>query len=233
MKLGCWGILIGLALVGGGGQGVYENWVSGKRTEVAFDRFRTDLPGSGWYKIKDGQWQLADAVLIQNQLTNSTTGDLYAPVKPMGEDEPGAVQDKSKKEDVQPDPAGTDEDKSGAYKVLIHTSDGALAAKLEKLVNAKTDAEAAKLLIDDEDYLKPRPVAGMLEFGINSDNADNKAVTSALGDKLASDYVVIADGKEPEGYGLNLVLLAIGLLILGVAVVAASRSANAPDPVDE
>ena len=81
MRLGCWGLLIGLALTFGGGQEVYENWVSGKRVDTTFARLNADLPGSGWYKVGDAHWTLADAVLLQNKMTGSTSEDLYAPVE--------------------------------------------------------------------------------------------------------------------------------------------------------
>jgi hypothetical protein len=211
MRLGCIGLLVGVTLTWGGGQSVYEAWNSGQRRDVTLAQFLQEKPEVGWFRITDAEWNLIDGSLIVREGTNSATGDLYIPVHAKG-----VV------------PQETDK-----IEVLLHRTSDADAAKLTTLMDTQDEATAAAMLEQDKSFLAPNPVEGMIEFGINSDGNDTEALQQGLGGRLADDYVVLTDGAEPPGYGLNFLALLAGLLILGYMVYGVIRDAGANEAVDE
>jgi hypothetical protein len=211
MRLGCFGLIVAAALIWGGGQGVYETWNSGKRRDVTLSEFLKERPEVGWFRITDAEWNLIDGSLIVNEKTNSTTGELYIPIHAKGVT-----------------PTGTEK-----IDVLLHRSSDADAAKLNGLLAIADQAQAAKMVESDKAFLAPRPVEGMVEFGINSDSAETDALSQGLGERLAQDYIVLTDGAEPLGYGWNLLALLGGLAILAIMLIGLVRGAGANPAVDE
>lgn len=211
MRLGCIGLLVGIALTWGGGQGVYETWNSGKKRDVTLAQFIEERPDVGWFRITDAEWNLLDGTLIVNERNNATTGDLYIPVHAKGVT-----------------PTGTEK-----IDVLLHRTSQADANKLTQLLDQTDEAKAAAMVQQDKAFLAPNPVEGMIEFGINSDSNQSEALEQGLGGRLAEDYIVLTDGAEPPGYGWNVVALLAGLLILGFIVFGMIADAGRNDPVDE
>ena len=211
MRLGCIGLLVGLALTWGGGQGVYETWNSGKRRDVTLEQFLKEKPEVGWFRVTDAEWNLIDGTLIVNERNNATTGDLYIPVHAKGVT-----------------PTGTEK-----IDLLVHRTNSAEASKLTQLLDQADPAKAAAMIQQDKAFLAPNPVEGMIEFGINSDGNQNEALEKGLGGQLAEDYIVLTDGAEPPGYGWNLAALIGGLLILGFMVFGMVADTGRNDPVDE
>ena len=211
MRLGCIGLLVGLALTWGGGQGVYETWNSGKRRDVTLEQFLKERPEVGWFRVTDAEWNLIDGTLIVKEGTTAATGELYIPVHQKGVT-----------------PTGTEK-----IDVLLHRTSQADADKLTRLLDETDQAKVAAMIQQDKAFLAPNPVEGMIEFGINSDGGENDALKRGLGGRLAEDYIVLTDGAEPPGYGWNLAALLGGLLILGFMVFGMVADAGRNDPVDE
>lgn len=211
MRLGCIGLLVGIALTWGGGQGVYETWNSGKRRDVTLEQFLKEKPEVGWFRVTDAEWNLIDGTLIVKEGTTAATGELYIPVHQKGVT-----------------PTGTEK-----IDVLLHRTSQADADKLTRLLDQTDQAKAAAMIQQDKAFLAPNPVEGMIEFGINSDGGENDALKRGLGGRLAADYIVLTDGAEPPGYGWNLAALLGGLLILGFMVFGMVADAGRNDPVDE
>jgi hypothetical protein len=208
MRLGCIGLLVGIALTWGGGQQLYENLSVGERVDIAYADLVAQSPGVGWYRVTDATWQLVDAGIITTDFSNGANGSIYAPVFPAGQ----TAQDTP-------------------IKVLLHRENQEEAQLLESLLDDPDPQHVEQVIATDPAFAQGRPVEGMIEFGINSDSNDIDAIKEAFGDSLADEYIVITDGARPAGYLWPLAALLAGLALLGYMLSGLLKPAE-PDAVD-
>ncbi|MBL0916132.1 MAG: hypothetical protein IBJ13_11660 [Sphingopyxis sp.] len=116
--------------------------------------------------------------------------------------------------------------------MLLHRSSGDEAAQLSALFKEADPAKVEAAIRANPALEKPRPVEGMVEFGINSDGKDNDAIKRSFAGELAEDYVVITDGAEPAGYLWPALMLIAGLAVLAFMLSGFSKEAE-PDAVDQ
>lgn len=216
MRFGCIGLIIGAALTWGGGQQVYESWNAGKKVDMTLAQFLAEKPGVGWYRLTDAHWRLVDAGVITGA-AGAASGSIYAPVT-------GKVPDNK-----APDSGGPGKAK---IRVLLHRSNDAEAERLAALFKETDPTKYDALLSADPTLAKERPVEGMVEFGINSDDKDNDAIKRSFAGELADDYIVITDGAEPAGYLWPLLTLLAGLALLGFTLRGLGKEGE-PDAVDQ
>lgn len=204
MRFGCLGLFLGLALTWGGGQSLYTALASGDQKTVTYAQLIHDQSTSGWYKLSDASWTLADAVVITGAL--GVSSDIYVPVRPI------------KGEDTK-------------FRLLVHVVDEELAREVSAIVDLP-EAEQIKRVTEFEKlYLTKHPVEGLLEFGIESDSKQTEAVSNALGEDLATDYRVIQLGAKPGSPWLGIVMTLVGILILlgsGAAMLRGGESKAEP-----
>lgn len=210
MRLGWIVLIVGLGPTIFGGHALYEAKVAGAKKDIAFARLVEERPAFGWYRVPDARYSLIDAVTLQG-VTGATLPDVYVRVHsasaPSGDEAPA--------------------------KLLVHIEDQALADRINAILSRAADepqllSENAALL--DAEHV----VEGMVESPLTIDRTDQKGVRGALGERLASDYLVITQGRTPAPIGRAIAILAAGLALLGLSALLLLRWRGAGDePVEQ
>jgi len=201
MRLGWIGLIIGLGAMGFGGHALYEARFAGERKDISYDRLVAEMPAVGWYRVKGASWRLIDAVTLRG-VTGATLPDVYARVHAAGE------------------PAG-----DAPAKLLVHIEDQTLADHMAGVL-ARLAEEPYPA--GDETLEEEHPVEGTVESFLTIDRIDQKGVRDALGERLAGDYLIIAQGRKPDGGGRGLIILLAGLALSGLSAWSLLRRRAEP-----
>ena len=195
MRLGWIALIIGLVPTAIGGQALYEARVAGEKKDIAFARLVEEMPRFGWNRVTGASWSLIDAVTLRS-VTGATLPDLYVRVHADGA------------------PGGDD----APAKLLVHIENQALADRVDDILSRAADQP--QLLAENAALLETEhPVEGTLETLLTIDPTDRKGVRGALGERLADDYLVIAQGRRPDDIGRAILLLAVGLGLLALSAL--------------
>lgn len=199
MRLGWIGLVIGFGAMAFGGHALYEARVAAERKDIAYDQLVGKMPAFGWYRVKGASWRLIDAVTLRG-VTGSTLPDVYVRVHVDGE------------------PAGGD----APAKLLVHIEDQQLADHMAGVLARL--AENPYPMAGDEKLEETHPIEGTVESLLTIDRTDQKGVRGALGDRLAKDYLIIAQGRKPGDSGRGLAILLAGLVLSAVSALFLLRS---------
>jgi hypothetical protein len=209
MRLGWIALVIGLGTTALGGQALHEAKVAAERKDIAYAELVKEMPGLGWYKVSGARWSLIDAVTLRG-LTNTTYPDVYVRVHAEGT------------------PGGGD----APAKLLVHLRDQQLADYAAAVLARPSDER--RPVVEEQKVMEEHPVEGTLESVVTIDHTDQKGVRDALGPRLADDYLVIAQGRKPNGSGRGIALLGAGLALLGLsALLLLRRGATQADELVE
>jgi len=206
MRIGWIGLIIGLGAMAVGGQSLHEAKVAAERKDIAYAQLVAEMPALGWYRVKGASYSLIDAVTLRG-VTGAVLPDVYVRVHADGVAPGGEA------------PA----------KLLVHIEDrklaDALAATLARL------AEEPYPIPGDEKLEVEHPIEGMIESILAIDRTDQKGVRGALGARLADDYLIVAQGRKPDGSGRGLAILLAGLALaaLSASSLLRHRSMSAED----
>jgi hypothetical protein len=207
MRLGWIGLAIGLGAIGVGGLSLYEARVAGERKDIAYGALVEAMPALGWYRVEGASWSLVDAVTLRG-VTGATLPDVYVRVHAEGE------------------PAGGD----APAKLLVHIEDQKLANQMAATLARL--AEDPYALSADPKLEEEHPIEGMIESPLTIDRTDQKGVRGALGERLADNYRIIAQGRTPDGTGRGLAILLAGLAVAAVSAWSLlRRRAEAPEDI--
>lgn len=204
MRIGWIGLVIGLGAMAVGGHSLYEAKVAGERKDIAYDRLIAEMPALGWYRVQGARYSLIDAVALRG-VTGSVLPDVYVRVHADGVPPGGEA------------PA----------KLLVHIEDQKLADQMAATLARL--AEEPYPVAGDEKLEEEHPGEGTLESLLTIDRTDQKGVRGALGARLAEDYLVIAQGRTPDGSGRGLAILLAGLALAALSAVSLLRRAAPPD----
>lgn len=187
MNLGCFGIMIAVALVWAGGQSTYVGLTNRTITEASIEDVIKQKPKAKWLRINDGQLDFIS--MVYEEKADGQAKDLYIPIRLEGQGDDVALH------------------------VIYHTKDPAdldIAHQMQALGDLNETELMMKLVSMRAELLQVRPVEGLVEFGIESDKGDGKA--RKMFDNLAPDAIMLEGGKKPS-LGLGLGLLVLGLLL--------------------
>lgn len=190
MRFGCWGLIIAIGLTWHGGQKTYEAWNSSELNSRTFDQLVIENPQVGWYELTDAKWILGDANLVVSEKGDVPNGEMYIPINDPKQPEGGKVQ------------------------IVLHRTNLEEANAVKGALDARAEGKDLDPAIE-KNLMTARPVKGMIEFGIDSDDNIRDEMKRQMGDELAENYVVISDGAEPPGYGYSILFL-IGGILLGL-----------------
>lgn len=199
MRLGWIGLIIGLGAMAFGGHALYEARVASERKDVAYDQLVGEMPAFGWYRVEGASWRLIDAVTLRG-VTGSTLPDVYVRVR------------------ADSELAGDDE----PAKLLVHIEDQQLADQMAGVLARL--AENPYPMAGDEKLEEAHPIEGMVESFLTIDRTDQKGVRGALSDRLAKDYLIIAQDRKPDPSGRGLAILLAGLALSAVSALSLLRS---------
>lgn len=206
MRLGWIALIIGLGTTVIGWRTHYEAGATGEKKDIAYARLVEEMPGLGWYRVTGASYSLIDAVTLRG-LTGKTPEDVYVR--------------------VHADGAQGDDD--APARLLVHIRDQQLANRMADL-HARAFEEP--YLLDDTKLMEEYPIEGMIESVLTIDRTDLRGVRKALGERLAGDYLVIAQGEKPGDESRGILLLAIGLALLGLSALLLLRGRRTP-PAEE
>jgi hypothetical protein len=168
----------------GGGQSLYTWWRNREITSIPFADYLQKKPQGEWLELKGAILDLPSASTVEKR--GKITG-LYIPLRTSSTDE----------SNVQ---------------VLLHTEDKQYVGLIEELKN-KDQKAALEYVLKNGDRLWPvRDVRGVVEFGIFG-NDRHREQLAKLNSRLASDFVTVEDGKQPNPW-LGGGMLLGGLILL-------------------
>jgi len=203
ISLGCLGYLIVIALLWGGGQGVYTALKNRQPLQITVSDYIAKKPNAEWVTLKDAQLNLLEAAHKERL---GKISEIFIPVRPKGESTDGPVH------------------------ILLSTKDDAIVAALEDLNkssgNMKEALNAASRHADK--LFMQKDVSGLIRFGIDSDDK-TRAKLAKLDMKLAPDFVIMNDGAAPSLFG-SMSMLGIGVLVGFFKLRKAGKSEPAAPP---
>ncbi len=202
ISIGCLGYLIVIALLYGGGQGIYTALKNREPKVIPTKDYLARPPDAEWVTLKGATLNLLESAHRESSITGKIE-EVFIPVR-------------------------VDENDSGPVKVLLATKDKETLATLEAISSAggKTGSQEAVLKAvagHASQVLRVRDISGLVRFGIDADSKTRDKL-AGLRMRLAKDFIILDEGKKPE-LGLSLILLVIGLI---GAVIAFKRTANKP-----
>ncbi|WP_397383209.1 hypothetical protein [Prosthecobacter sp.] len=203
ISLGCLGYLIVIALLWGGGQGVYTALKNRQPLQITVSDYIAKKPNAEWVTLKDAQLNLLEAAHKERL---GKISEIFIPVRPKGESTDGPVH------------------------ILLSTKDDTIVAALEDLNKSSgTMKEALNAASRHADKLfMQKDVSGLIRFGIDSDDK-TRAKLAKLDMKLAPDFVIMNDGAAPSLLG-SMSMLGIGVLIGFFKLRKAGKSEPATPP---
>jgi len=203
MRIGWIGLIIGLGAMAVGGQALHEAKVAAQRKDIAYTQLVAEMPALGWYRVKGASYSLIDAVTLRG-VTGAVLPDVYVRVHADGVAPGGEA------------PA----------KLLVHIADQALADEMAATLARL--AEEPYPIPGDERLEEEHSIEGMIESVLTIDRTDQKGVRGALGARLADDYLIVAQGRKPDGSGRGLAILLAGLALAAVSALSLLRRRASP-----
>jgi hypothetical protein len=203
ISLGCLGYLIVIALLWGGGQGVYTALKNRQPLEITVSDYIAKKPNAEWVTLKEAQLNLLEAAHKERL---GKISEIFIPVRPKGESTGALVH------------------------ILLSTKDKDIVAALEDLDNSGgTMKEAMNAASRHADKLfMQKDVSGLIRFGIDSDDKTRNKLAK-LDMKLTADFVIMNDGAAPSLFG-SIAMLGIGLLVGFFMLRRAGKSEPAAPP---
>jgi hypothetical protein len=203
VNLGCLGYLIAIAMLWGGGQGVYTALKNRAPLEITVAEYLKTKPDAEWVVLQDAQLNLLEAAR-RERLGKIT--EVFIPVR-------------------APDDAG-----KGAVHILMSTKNEDILTALhdmEKSGGSTKEALEAASRHADKLFMR-RDVTGLIQFGIDSDTKTRNKL-AGLQMNLAKDFVILEEGKAPE-MGLSIGMLGLGVLVGFFMLRGAARNTSAQPP---
>ena len=196
MQLGCIAAIGAFYLMWMGGQGLYTSAKNRAPMELACEHDDDVKPNKEWLRLTGCDLNLMESSYMEE---NGKAVELFIPARGPGEDEGDPIY------------------------VLVATDDKELLALTNEMMNFETERELMSYFARNRSKLHfKRDVQGLVRYGVDLDDSD-RAELAGLDAALASDFVIVDDGKDP-GFAKSLGFLGGGIvLLLGVGAVAAGK----------
>lgn len=203
INFGCIGFFIAIALLWGGGQGLYTALKNREPLKMTFKEYEEKRPDAEWVSLSDAQLNLLNSAYTSSRL-NDEIKELYIAVE--------AVGDRSEKPAL----------------VLLETKDKDLIAKMNTLGAMTSPEDLTPELITS--LFPARQITGLVQFGIDADSKTREKLAK-LDLSLAPDFIIITDGEEPS-LGASAAMLAAGLALGFFMLRGKKEPPAAPAPPD-
>lgn len=197
-------LILPIALLWGGGQGLYTALKNRQPTSLTFAEYAEKRPDAKWLKLQETRLEVASAIYFTS--IGGDVKDVYIPLRAMNEGRKYT-------------------DKTVA---LLHTREAGIVELVKELEKVNGNSVAfTEFIAKNRDRLAPvREVNGLLEFGIEGSSKQRRKIEK-LSDDLAADFVVIEENKKPE-LGLSLALFLGGFVAMYFCWFRGSGSSTAP-----
>ncbi|MEN3942736.1 hypothetical protein WJU23_15660 [Prosthecobacter sp. SYSU 5D2] len=203
ISLGCLGFIVAIALIWGGGQGLYTALKNREPLKMTFKEYEEKRPDAEWVSLSEAQLNLLNSAYTTSRL-NDEIKELYISVE--------AVGDRSEKPAL----------------VLLETKDPGLIAQMNTLGAMKSPDDLTPDLLSA--LFPTRQITGLVQYGIDADSKTREKLAK-LDLSLAPDFIIITDGGEPN-LVVSAVMLVAGLLLLFFMLRGKKEPPAAPKPPD-
>jgi hypothetical protein len=188
MKFASLRFFVAVALLWGGGQGLYTALRNIKPTEISMRDYLAAKPDKEWFTITGGSLDVVEMTYSERK-SGGPVGEVFIPLRL-----PGAKE-------------------SDPVSILVSSKDPAVLELATQLRNSKDQGEALILLLKAKIRLQKPAITGLVRYGINLRDKELQKLRK-LNENLASDFVILEEGKEPS-FGLSIVLVLVGLIVVG------------------
>jgi hypothetical protein len=187
--VGCIFFLIVIALLWGGGQGLYEGLRYREPRSIACEEALQAPPLSGWVHLTG--CRVDGFHVVRKTHLGIPSDDLYVPV-------------------TSRDPAVK------AVRIVLATKDPDLVAVVNEFSKEKdTKAQILFMVKNDKRLRRDKDITGMVQSGIDREDKLFRRLRE-LDRNIADDFVVIDEGRTPNLLRSGILFLAgVGLLVLG------------------
>jgi len=199
MQLGCIAAIGALYMMWMGGQGLYTSVKNRTPMELACEHYDDVKPSKEWLRLTGCELNLMESSYMEE---GGKAVELFIPARGPGEEEGDPIN------------------------VLVATDDEELLAFMNEMMHLETERELMGYFARHRSKLHVRrDVEGLVRYGVDLDDSD-RAELAGLDDALASDFVIVDDGKRP-GFAKSVGFLGGGIvLLLGVGAVAAGSESG-------
>jgi len=196
MRCGCFLLLLAIALIGFGIEGIHEASSFHAPVSISYDAFSRSTPKEGWYRVTGCRLELPEAIFavktVNGVAEKDTDGEVkvtkvYLPVH----------------NDRGPDPA--------QVRLVVQTEDAAVVSTIKEMrrINHAPDKQIEQWIQQNEARLVlHRDLQGMISESTSLDTDVQDKVKTIPG--LGPSYAVLEDGDKPSSMGA-----ALGSLVLG------------------
>ena len=204
LSLGLIRLLLPFILFWMAGQGIYTALTNRHPLSMDFAEYARKRPDGKWVELKATELDVAGATWFG---LLGAVSEVYVPLRAAG---------------VAPD---------AKVVALLLTREPATLDLVREMKAITDDKAAIMFVLKNHDRLMPvRDVSGLLQFGIDSES-DKRRKIARLNDNLATDFVVIEDGKHPESILMLLWLIVASFLVTWLCWFCRfGKSANAVVP---
>lgn len=184
---------LAIALLWGGGQGVYTAATNRQPTSYDFETYLSDRPQDKWLTLSDTQLDLTQATYSQTRFIG-TVREAYIPVF-----------------------SATDEGRD-SIDVVIQTKDKTMIQTIQAIEEAFSQNNKASLdyIAKNQDKIFPEDdISGLVMYGIEVDDDTRIELNDLYGDVLADDFVFIEEGARPK-FLVSGAFFTVGIALLGL-----------------
>lgn len=180
-------LLIGVALLWGGGQGVYTSIKNTEPKEYDVNNIKSgSLPDKEWIKLINSNIDITQAVYFQSVFDTNKAKELYVPL-------------------INP--------RIDSIIGFLTIKDEFTVNLFNTLNNTKDEEKLLEIYNEYEDYIvmERQEISGLIRFGIEKDRKENQQLYDSQ-NNIISGFFVIDKDVSPE-YGLSYFIFVLGLIL--------------------
>ena len=189
MRSGCLLVLVTVALLWGGGQGIYTAVSNRSVKQYTVDEYLARKPADKWLKLTGGALDLT-SLNYTSFFGVGSVGTIYVPLR------------------------SSNNPLDNQTHILLETKNPALLKLAEGMRQVKNEEQARRFLQEHaRELVIQKDVQGLVRFGIDLEDRKVRKLRK-LNENLAQDFIVLADGESPN-YLFPIVSLLGGLALAG------------------
>lgn len=189
-RLGCFGLLLFIVCLWGGGQGLYTAFRNPKPVSITVAEYEKQKPKAEWVEFKNAYLVVSEAAFSKSRITKELR-EVYMPLRST--------------------PSG-----GGKISVLLETTNPDIVEFVSDLNQVSDSKQAAEFMTKNSAkvarFSQSRDVSGLIQFGIELDDSKRRKLLALSNGMLANDFVLLSDGKKPE-IVTSIAILAFALLV--------------------